>query len=129
MADRIGVTGITAPVDTKSDEDIFPTGFPIRMFGGYKIVADITERNNITAERREVGNLVKVESEGITYKLEGGITNSNWKPCAIDFEIVTNFSDISSSTKKREILVTNGSGGFSERWVHDGTRLNQYLLL
>lgn len=105
MAKRIGVTGISAMVDTIDDQDVFPTSEPKRQLGGWAEVADITERNAITTNRRRIGMKRYVISEGITYKLEGGITNSDWKVCAIDFELVTTFSQISNSTNIRMVIV------------------------
>ena len=45
--------------------------------GGYRSVADITERDAIPTTQRKEGMLVKV-LDGATYGLVGGVANSNW---------------------------------------------------
>jgi hypothetical protein len=42
-------------------------------------VADITARNAITIDRREIGMDVYVISNDTTYKLVGGILDANWQ--------------------------------------------------
>jgi hypothetical protein len=46
--------------------------------GGYMIVSDIAERNAISDGRRAEGMLCYVKSDLKTYRLVGGINNSNW---------------------------------------------------
>jgi len=41
-------------------------------------VADLTERDAITADRRREGMVVYVAADGQTYQLVGGVTNSDW---------------------------------------------------
>lgn len=45
----------------------------------YKVVTNLTTRDDILAVRRVVGMLCYVVSEGKTYRLIGGIANSNWE--------------------------------------------------
>lgn len=73
----------------------------------FRVVADITERNAIPSILRRIGNRVNVISNGLTYKLEGGITNSDWKVCAIDCELVGKYSQISSSSNTKLSIVEN----------------------
>lgn len=68
-------TGFIAPTDST---DTFPVTKPEFGLGSLRTVADITARNAITSQRREQGMLVYVISESAYYKLEGGITNSDW---------------------------------------------------
>ncbi|MBP2160251.1 MULTISPECIES: glycosyl hydrolase family 28-related protein [Asticcacaulis] len=77
-----------ASVLTADGIDIFEndnetTGRHVRvsnlMKGGYRTgVADITARNAIPAGHREEGMRVKVLSDGKTYELGAGLTNSDW---------------------------------------------------
>jgi hypothetical protein len=76
----IRVTGFIAPTDTT---DTYPTHDDTYGKGGYRVVANFTERNAIPEDRRKEGLLVKVLNAGsgqtIIYTLIGGITNSHWQ--------------------------------------------------
>lgn len=50
----------------------------INLQGGFQIVEDETERDNIAAIQRKEGMIVYLNSTGFSYRLEGGITNSDW---------------------------------------------------
>lgn len=67
--------GFIAPTDST---DTFPVFKPIYGLGGLRTVASITERNAITTQRREEGMIVYVTADTIYYKLESGLTNSDW---------------------------------------------------
>lgn len=67
--------GFIAPTDST---DTFPVFKPIYGLGGLRTVASIAERNAITTQRREDGMIVYVTADTIYYKLESGLTNSDW---------------------------------------------------
>lgn len=46
--------------------------------GGYRSVANLTERDEITEPRRKLGMKVFVSDIGKEYQLIGGIANENW---------------------------------------------------
>lgn len=71
----VTVSGYISPSDTLDEYATHKAKFG---FGGYRSAADITERNNITDLRREIGMVVYVIAEDKEYRLKGGITNSNW---------------------------------------------------
>ena len=71
----VQVAGFFAPTD---DTDVYPVTDPIWGKDGHRSVADLTERDAITTERRREGMLCYVQSETKTYQLQGGITNSDW---------------------------------------------------
>jgi hypothetical protein len=71
----IRVTGYIAPTDTT---DIFATHDSLYGRGGLREVADLTERDAITADRRREGMVVYVIAEGTNYQLVGGTDNANW---------------------------------------------------
>lgn len=75
ITDGVRVTGSITPTDTT---DTYPTHSAEYGKGGHRSVADVTARDAIPADRREEGMTVYVVSTGITFKLVGGITNSNW---------------------------------------------------
>lgn len=69
---------ISAPVDTTDITDPYGTHKSWRGIGGWREVADLTERNAITTERRHQGMSVWVVSENKLYVLKTGLTNSDW---------------------------------------------------
>lgn len=71
----VPLSGKVAPTDTT---DTFATHVDIYGEGGYMTVADITERNAITTERRKQGMAVFVNSSNEFYILQGGTANTNW---------------------------------------------------
>lgn len=71
MANNIGVTGITAPIDTLSDQDTFPITYANKIAGGYKTVATIAERDALYPERLTVNTLVGVEETNTIYRWNG----------------------------------------------------------
>lgn len=77
MAQNIG-TLLGAPIRPADSLDAFPSFYANEGKGGFYSVADLTARNAITADRREIGMCVKVISENKDYELLRGITNDNW---------------------------------------------------
>jgi len=71
----VPVGGFFAPTDST---DVYPVTDPTWGLGGLRTVANLTERDAITTERREEGMAVYVVSETKRYVLEGGITNAHW---------------------------------------------------
>jgi hypothetical protein len=71
----VRVGGFIAPSDSL---DTFATHDSIYGKGGHREVADLTARDAVTTERRREGMTVYVVSEAKTYRLVGGITNSDW---------------------------------------------------
>lgn len=56
----------------------FPVVKSIHIQGGLHTVANVTERDNIPAERRYQGMLCYVVAESVNYQLVGGVANINW---------------------------------------------------
>jgi hypothetical protein len=75
ISGAVNITGTIAPTDTN---DIYATHDSKYGKGGYREVADLLERNDITLARRSDGMLVYVRSEDKIFKLENGLENSNW---------------------------------------------------
>ena len=71
----VPLTGKVAPTDTT---DTFATHVDIYGEGGYMTVADQTEREAITTERRKQGMAVFQNDTNKMYILQGGIANTNW---------------------------------------------------
>ena len=71
----VPLTGKVAPTDTT---DTFATHVDIYGEGGYMTVANTTERDAITTERRKQGMAVFVNDTNEMYILQDGVTNSNW---------------------------------------------------
>jgi hypothetical protein len=62
-----------------STSDNYPIVYSSEVKGGYQTRTNLTERDTIPAERREIGMLVYVISEQKTYRLVGVIDNSGWQ--------------------------------------------------
>lgn len=77
MADNNGLQ-VLAGIVPKNQADTFATHFSKYGQGGHVEVANSSERDAITTERRVEGMKVYVQNEGNTYYLKGGIANSNW---------------------------------------------------
>jgi len=71
----IPITSFISPTDTA---DQYATHNSLYGKGGWKEVADLTERNAITSLRRTEGMAVSVLSDGKVYRLIGGTGNANW---------------------------------------------------
>jgi len=71
----IRFTGFIAPSDSS---DIYYVLDPIYGKGGYREVANTTERNTITVPRRREGMMCYVTDVHKFYYLLGGIDNANW---------------------------------------------------
>lgn len=72
---QVKVIGAVEPNDLS---DKYPTHNEIYGKGGFRSVADNTERDNITPARRSVGMLVYSIATEKLYQLKGGIANTNW---------------------------------------------------
>lgn len=71
-------TVVIAEVRPFDSADQFPVAFANEVKGGYHSVADLTARDAIYPDRRAVGMMCYVESEGSSFRLVGGIENSDW---------------------------------------------------
>ena len=71
----IPVTSGIAPTDTT---DTFATHIDVYGQGGYMTVADQTEREAITSDRRKVGMAVFQNDTNEMYILQDGVTNADW---------------------------------------------------
>ena len=71
----VPLTGKVAPTDTT---DTFATHVGIYGEGGYMTVADQTEREAITTERRKQGMAVFQNDTNEMYILQDGVTNADW---------------------------------------------------
>lgn len=71
---QIQGTNVAAPVVPFSTADVHPSHEAAYGKGGYRSVADITQRNAIPTARREAGMLVYVQSDGVIYQLAANLT-------------------------------------------------------
>lgn len=71
----VRVGGFIAPTDST---DTYAVTDETYGRGGYRAVADATERDAITADRRKLGMLVKDIATGKYWTLVGGLLNANW---------------------------------------------------
>lgn len=75
ISGSVRFAGFIAPTDST---DTYPVTDPKWGLGGLRTVADATERDAITSQRREIGMLVYVTDEQQYYMLGSGLTNSDW---------------------------------------------------
>jgi len=73
-----GYISVGLPIGPNVDNDPYFVTNPKYGLGGLRTVSDITARNNIISERREVGMVAYVQSDGKFYYLSGGTGNSAW---------------------------------------------------
>lgn len=76
----VGLTGYIAPADTL---DTYALQDEVFNRGGFRTVADTTERDAITADRRKLGMLVYSIADNSYYTLLTGLTNSDWQPAPL----------------------------------------------
>jgi hypothetical protein len=112
-----GIFGLLTPVDIR---DTYPINDPKYQIGGFRDVETITDRNNISDERRRAGMFCYVKNENILYILGDGLTNSDWVvfdvsgsiPGSVTFEEIKINSDnaiINSSGTLNDVDVNNFS--------------------
>src|SRR6218665_1914577 len=71
-------TLIISPIVPPSTEDLYGTHYAKYGIGGYRSVQDLTERDSISTDRRELMMLVGVVSENKIYQLSESIDNTGW---------------------------------------------------
>lgn len=72
---QIAGTNVAAPVVPFSTTDVHPSHEAAYGKGGYRSVANVTERNAIPTARREVGMLCYVQADGVIYQLASDLNN------------------------------------------------------
>jgi hypothetical protein len=78
MAEFSGTVKLTGVITPPDDTDTFAVFEDTYGRGGYRAVADNTERDAITSDRRKIGMMVHVSGTNVTYILTGA-TNSDWE--------------------------------------------------
>jgi hypothetical protein len=73
-----GYISVGLPIGPGSVNDPYYVTDPKFGLGGLRTVTDITERNSIISQRREVGMMVYVQGDNKYYYLSGGTGNSYW---------------------------------------------------
>lgn len=72
---QIAGTNVAAPVVPFSTTDVHPSHEAAYGKGGYRSVANTTERNAIPTARREAGMLCYVQADGVIYQLASDLNN------------------------------------------------------
>lgn len=118
----IPVTGIIAPTTTG---DTYPVYNPIYGLGGLRTVPNSVELSAITTQRREVGMIVYVSGTSEYYKLESGLTNSDWVLLNIGSGTSLNgyFLSLSGGTVTGDTYFTQGlsASTFSAGTLYSGS--------
>jgi hypothetical protein len=108
----VRLTGFIAPTDSN---DTYPVTRPEWGLGGLRTVGNLALRDSITSQRREAGMLVYVISDDNYYKLETGLTNSDW--------VVVNFGTGATSAS------TSSFSGLTDVNIDTGTTGNEFYYL
>lgn len=122
----VPVTGFVSPTD---EMDTYATHKAQYGYGGHRTVANLTDRDAITEERREEGMTVWVKSTSSEYRLVGGIANANWVIIAgstIGNSRYTSGEDIESF---RVCVVIAGLLYYADSSIASHASLTKYLSL
>lgn len=76
----VGLTGYIAPADTL---DTYALQSEVFNRGGFRTVADTTERDAIASDRRKLGMWVQDLSTGLIWTLKTGLTDSDWEEAVL----------------------------------------------
>jgi hypothetical protein len=85
MGNPITGTLVMDKVTTGHEDSTYPVADQNEIQGGIHYKQTLLQRDAIYAERRTVGMLCHVADDGITYRLEGGILNADWKPFGVAY--------------------------------------------
>lgn len=105
-----GTTTVGGPVAPSSEIDTYAAHSEQWGRGGYRTVADYTERDAITPERRKEGQLVHVLSDDSWWELDAGLTNGNW--------IIPSFAIAANGAVSLE------RNGYPTRWFRPSANTN-----
>jgi len=115
-------TNIAAPIVPGSTDDVFPTHDAQYGRGGYRAVANVTERDAIPAERRSAGMAVRTNDTNANWVLNADLTTWRSNTPALENlqDVVINsktendiimYDDVSRAwvNKPQEIVVDGGN--------------------
>lgn len=134
ISGSVPVTGFVAPTDSA---DTFPSHTEEWGRGGYRTVADLTERNGIPNGRRKEGMKVFVVSNGTEYTLGSGLLDADWalsKNSTMSINTLTDLAAVTSTGFQDGVVFRvlgrsakdDGGGGYfrydsSSTATHDGS--------
>ena len=128
ISGSVPVTGFVAPTDSA---DTYAAHTEEWGRGGFRTVADVTERNAIPSGRRKSGMIVQVLSPRKFYELGSGLLDADWfeisiKSCPETVDTPTDLKAIPSSRCGGVVHVLGYSaaydgGGFVAVWDSTGT--------
>ena len=115
-------TNVAAPIVPGSTDDVFPTHDAQYGRGGYRAVANVTERDAIPAERRSAGMAVRTNDTNANWVLNADLTTWRSNTPALENlqDVVINsktendiimYDDVSRAwvNKPQEIVVDGGN--------------------
>jgi hypothetical protein len=104
-------TNIAAPIVPGSTDDVFPTHDAQYGRGGYRAVANITERDAIPAERRSAGMVVFTTATNLNWVLNSDLTT--WRSSTPALE---NLQDVVINSKTENDIIMYDA--VSRAWVN-----------
>lgn len=118
----VQITGKIVPLNGAS----FPVFDDINGEGGFRAVADDTERDDIPANFRKIGMVVANQATNVSYQLQGGISNADWAVFGNSFTVaVAGALAISGTTVQTVRTVGGFLSGISDLTVRDAIPANQ----
>ena len=91
----VRVGGFIAPTDSA---DTYAVTDDTYGRGGYRAVANTTERDAISTDRRKIGMLVRNNADGKFWTLVGGLANVNWTEVQFGVQIADGTSTSTTVT-------------------------------
>jgi hypothetical protein len=136
ISGSVPVTGFVAPTDSA---DTYAAHTEEWGRGGYRTVADVTERNNIPSGRRKSGMIVQVLSPRKFYELGSGLLDADWfeisiKSCPETVDTLVALQAIPASRCGGVVhvlgyLAAYDGGGFVAVWDSSGTDADNPVLV
>ena len=107
-SDILVKTRLVAGITPFNDASNFPSHYADFGYGGLRSTTTIEARDAIPTPRRDEGMIVFVISENKYYRLEAGITNSDWVEFDTGGGLTTLPNFVSSSSSRQVILTKSG---------------------
>lgn len=99
-------------VSKAAPTDNYPVVHDVDMLGGYRIVADLIERDAIVSNQRKEGMLVYCIADTQTYQLGAGLTNLDWSLFTVSGGLTpTAIQTANYTANANELVLCDTSGG------------------
>lgn len=117
-----GTVPVTAPIAPTAAADNYASHIDIYGKGGFRVVADNTERNAIPSNRRSQGMWVYVLSSSLTYYLEADLTT--WTVVPI---VGRRYRSMAIPASAMTSTLTNGADTYTDETTTYDRTIDSYL--